>query len=100
MRRFRVVFSKTASRDLQRLASFLRERGAAEARLVEPTLRAAVDTLKRLPFLGRPALGQDDLSLRELLVPFGATGYVLLCRVANGEVRVLAARHQLQGRFQ
>lgn len=100
MKHFRVCFSRAATRDLQRLASFLRDRDSADARLVEPTLRAAVEALKKLPFLGRPARGQSDSSLRELLVPFGAAGYVLLYRVADGEVRVLAARHQLEGQYQ
>ncbi|MFT3712150.1 MAG: type II toxin-antitoxin system RelE/ParE family toxin [Archangium sp.] len=100
MKRYRVLFSRTASRDLQRLAAFLRSRDAADARLVEPTLRAAVEALKRLPFLGRVAANQTDPTLRELLIPFGATGYVLLYRVRTGEIRVLAVRHQLEGQYQ
>ena len=39
---------------------------------------------------------QDPL-LRELLIPFGASGYVALYRILNASrVLVLAVRHQLE----
>lgn len=67
---------------------------------MESGLRDAVEVLRRLPWVGRIAREQDDRTLRELLVPFGSTGYVILYRVGPGAlVSVLAARHQLEERF-
>jgi plasmid stabilization system protein ParE len=70
------------------------------SREAEPAIRDAVEVLKRLPFVGRAARQQNDLTLREVLVPFGSTGYVILYRIGPGRlVSVLAARHQLEERF-
>lgn len=99
MRRHRVRFSKAALVDFERLTAFMRERSVAEAQLVEPALKAAVKALSALPRLGRPARGVNDFSLRELLVPFGRSGYVILYRVTSRGVDVLAARHQLEESF-
>jgi plasmid stabilization system protein ParE len=100
VRRYRVRFARAAQSDLERLAEFLVEQSPERAAEVEVAIRDAVEVLKRLPLVGRPALGQEDLTLRELLVPFGATGFVVLYRVGPGAlVSVLAARHQLEEHF-
>lgn len=72
--------------------------GKSFVRLKHSTMaiRDAVEVLKRLPFAG-PARHQKDASLRELVIPYGRTGYVVLYRVGPGAVvSVLAARHQLE----
>jgi plasmid stabilization system protein ParE len=80
------------------LAEFLSAQGSTED--AERVIRDAVEVLKRLPFAGRPAREQNDPTLRELIVPFGRAGYVVLYRVGPGAlVSVLAARHQLEERF-
>ncbi len=100
MKRYRVRFARAALDDLERLTAFLVGQDSDRAADMEPTVRNAVEVLMRLPFVGRPARQQQDLTLRELLVPFGATGYILLYRVGPGStVSVLAARHQLEERF-
>ncbi|HEV7609005.1 MAG TPA: type II toxin-antitoxin system RelE/ParE family toxin [Steroidobacteraceae bacterium] len=55
-------------------------------------IRSAVDNLAAHPLVGRRIEGD----LRELVISFGATGYIALYRfdVQRGEVRVLALRHQ------
>lgn len=98
MRRYRVRFGRAALEDLARLTEFLVEQGSDDD--AEMAIRDAVEVLKRLPFVGRPAREQEDQTLRELIVPFGRTGYVILYRVGPGaQVSVLAARHQLEERF-
>ncbi len=100
MRRYRLRFARSALDDLVRLTEFLVERSPDFANDAELAIRDAVEVLKRLPFVGRPAPQQGDLTLRELLVPFGTTGYLVLYRVGPGAlVSVLAARHQLEGRY-
>ena len=98
MRRYRVRFARAALEDLAELTEFLIDHGSDDD--PEMAIRDAVEVLKRLPFVGRPAREQDDLTLRELIVPLGRTGYVVLYRVGPGAlVSVLAARHQLEDRF-
>jgi plasmid stabilization system protein ParE len=55
-------------------------------------IESAVNTLASHPLLGR----RVDGDLRELVISFGATGYIALYRfvVQDDTVRVLALRHQ------
>jgi plasmid stabilization system protein ParE len=55
-------------------------------------IQSAVENLSDHPLVGRRVEGD----LRELIISFGATGYVALYRflVLGNEVRVLALRHQ------
>jgi plasmid stabilization system protein ParE len=55
-------------------------------------IESAVNTLASHPLLGR----RVDGALRELVISFGATGYIALYRfvVQDDTVRVLALRHQ------
>ena len=87
-----VVCSASALESLERIAqSSLRENPTA----AENTLRAiqsAIEHLAAHPLVGRRVEGD----LRELVISFGATGYIALYRfvVQRDEVRVLALRHQ------
>ena len=63
-------------------------------------IKAAAETilqqahiLEKFPNAGRPA---DDLEPehRELLVPFGASGYIIVYEVTENTVTVLAVKHQ------
>jgi plasmid stabilization system protein ParE len=98
VKRFRVRFARAALEDLIELTEFLVVRGIEGE--PEATIRDAVEVLKRLPFTGRQAREQDDATLRELIVPFGRAGYVVLYRIGPGPlVSVLAVRHQLEEGF-
>lgn len=98
MRRYEVRFARAALEDLAELTEFLI--GHESSGGPELAIRDVVEVLKRLPFVGRPARQQDDPTLRELVVPFGKTGYVVLYRVGPGAlVSVLAAKHQLDERY-
>ncbi len=91
-------FARAALEDLAELTEFLI--GHESSGGPELAIRDVVEVLKRLPFVGRPARQQDDPTLRELVVPFGKTGYVVLYRVGPGAlVSVLAAKHQLDERY-
>ncbi len=58
-------------------------------------LRAGIATLKSSPFTCREA-GPSPF-LRELLIPFGRSGYVALFEIEDeANVTVLAVRHQLE----
>ena len=63
-----------------------------------PTVRKQAAILKKYPQAGQVA---DDLEpeYRELLVPFGATGYVMIYEVRGDHVVVLAVRHQKEAGY-
>lgn len=95
---FRVRVTPGALEDLQRMYETLFERATTREDLEAALLaRAAVvhglRQLERAPFLYRKA--SDSAFLRELVVPFGRTGYVVLYDIVDAQtVDVLAVRHQ------
>ena len=99
---FRVRLTRGAEADLERLFDFILDRelvrpgGNLElAELVIVAIRAGVATLKTSPFTCRKA-GQSPF-LRELIIPFGHSGYVALVEIiSTAEVVVSAVRHQLE----
>ena len=99
---FRVRLTREAEADLERLFDFVlqRELGRASGsiELAEQALaaiRAGVATLQSSPFTCRKA-GPSPF-LRELIIPFGRSGYVALFEVVGStEVIVGAVRHQLE----
>lgn len=97
---FAVRYSASARDDLARLYEYLLERATTvdDLDLADRALGAiteAVESLKRSPFIYRKA--DDDPFLRELLVPFGSSGYVALFEIEDAAtVTILAVRHQLE----
>ena len=97
---FVVRYSQSARDDLVRLYEYLLDRAttAEDLDLAERALAAitgAVESLKRSPFIYRKA--DVDPFLRELLVPFGSSGYVALFEIEDATtVTILAVRHQLE----
>jgi plasmid stabilization system protein ParE len=96
---FEVQLTPTAESDLERLFDFLLDR----ALTVEDVDRAqaAIDTIRALmqqqlaitPYSFRKA-AQNPVQ-RELIMPFGGTGYVALYEIVSAsKVVVLAVRHQ------
>lgn len=92
-----VRFTPEAEADLIRLYEFILEREAIDWHLAECALAAilqGIRTLERTPFICRKAKASDAF-LRELIIPFGSTGYVALFEIENLDwVTVLAVRHQ------
>ena len=99
---FKVRLTRDAEADLERLFEFLLERELSHdgGNLSLPTqaiaaLRSGIATLKTSPFTCRKA-GQSPF-LRELIVPFGRSGFVALFEIEDeGNVAVLAVRQQLE----
>ena len=99
---FRVRLTREAQDDLERLFDFVLERELArdsgDLALAEQALaaiRSGLATLSTSPFTCRKA-GQSPF-LRELIIPFGRSGYVALFEIEDAaNVVVLAVRHQLE----
>jgi len=99
---FRVRLTREAEADLDRLFDFVLERelerDGGDLSLAEQAvaaIRAGLATLKTSPFTCRKA-GQSPF-LRELIIPFGRSGYVALIEIESAtDVVVVAVRHQLE----
>ncbi|MFT3663713.1 type II toxin-antitoxin system RelE/ParE family toxin [Piscinibacter sp.] len=100
---FKVRLTREADADLARLFDFIVERELARdsggdlslAERAHAAIRAGFATLETSPFTCRKAASSPFL--RELIVPFGRAGYVVLFEIEGAaEVTVVAVRHQLE----
>jgi plasmid stabilization system protein ParE len=89
-----VRFSARAQSDLSRLHAFFFGKDVNAAKRAMLTLREAFRPLTHAPNLGR--LVEDSEDLRELVIDFGASGYLALYRFepALDAVTILAVKHQ------
>jgi plasmid stabilization system protein ParE len=87
-----VVYSAYAVENIERAMQFLREKNPELAVASAAAIRSAVENLTTHPLIGRRVEGD----LRELVISYGATGYIALYRfdIQRDQVRVLALRHQ------
>ena len=96
---YRVVLTAEADEDLLRLFDFLVERelahGGGDLELAQRALDAIKDAFKLLeqfPFTCRKV--GPSAFLRELVIPFGHTGYVALFEILDRQtVAIAAVRH-------
>ena len=96
---FTVRFTSEARADLRRLYHFLATHDRTAARRALVAVRKGVDILRFSPFTCRKASSGSPF-IRELVVPFGQAGYVLLFEVDDeAHVTVLAVRHQRESDF-
>ena len=101
---FQVLWSARARADLLRLHGFLLDRAISPDQLgladeaVDAIEHAAVHHLGRTPFIFRRA--GPSVTTRELIIPFGTTGYVARYEIiSDRRVLVLAVRHQREEDF-
>lgn len=94
----RLIVTTRAVRDLERCRRFLDRKSPAAARRAADAIDRHLSLLESAPEIGRPA---GDPPLRELVIPFGDSGYVALYRYepADNAVYVLAFRHQKEAGF-
>ena len=94
---FKVRFTEDAEADLVRLYEFILVRDETDWTVAERALQAikqAIKSLEQSPFSYRKADTRNPF-LRELVVPFGTSGYVALFEIDNDRsVTILAVRHQ------
>jgi len=91
---YQIRFTKVAREDLKRLYGFLAERDIQAAKHALQAINKAIELLATFPFICRKA-NADSPFLRELLITFGASGYVALFEIEeNNSVTILAVRHQ------
>ena len=95
---YTVLFTREAREDLQRLEDFLVEMALVQGDFDLPgravqAIRGEMRVLETNPYTCRK-VGSDPRE-RELIIPFGRSGYVALFEiVSDNEVVVCALRHQ------
>ena len=89
-----VRLSARAQSDLVRLHTFLANKDINAAKRALLVIRQAFMPLTHAPMMGR--LVEDSDGLRELVIEFGASGYLALYRFepALDAVTILAIKHQ------
>jgi plasmid stabilization system protein ParE len=87
-----VIYSAYAVDNVERAIQFSQESNPDAVTTSAAGIRSAVDNLASHPLIGRRVEGD----LRELVISYGATGYIALYRfdIQRDQVRVLALRHQ------
>lgn len=98
MAAYRVRYTSEARDDLIRLYEFLIDWSEADFALAENALESierCVDQLAFFPYNCRKVLDNNPY-LRELMIPFGRSGYVSMFEIdpINRTVTILAVRHQ------
>ncbi len=88
----KLIVSREAMADLERLCSFLAEANPDAAGRAATTLRGAIRSLDTMPERGRPSKLPNT---RELIVPFSRSAYVVryTYSVKNHEIVVLRVWH-------
>ena len=101
---YAVAFTQGAEDDLMRLYDFLLDRAETLEELdvadeaVKVIRQAALSHLSTTPYSYRKVGARS--TLRELIIPFGTTGYILRFDIRSPElVLVIGARHQREEDF-
>lgn len=91
---YQIRYTRAAREDLQRLFAFLLEQDLQAAERALQTIEKSMALLVDFPFTCRKVL-PDNSFLRELVISFGASGYVALFEIEDSRtITILAVRHQ------
>jgi len=91
----KIVYHDQVFVDFERICAFLLENGGSASELARVSIVPSLETLCVSPFMGR-SVGMNQ---RELVISFGKTGYIAVCRVRLNlkRVEILALRRQREG---
>jgi len=95
----RVIVTEAAGQGLERCRHFLATKNPQASSRAGQTIKQQLLLLETEPKIGRPI--DDPPELRELIIPFGDSGYVALYRyeIDADSVYVLAFRHQKEAGY-
>lgn len=94
-----VIITEAALSGLSRCRNFLLDKAPEAAQRAAASIQKHFLLLETSPQIGRPF---DEIpELRELLIPFGSSGYVALYRydMNSNTVYILAFRHQKEAGY-
>ena len=91
---FSVRYTKNAREDIKTLYKFLLNQDVEAAKRAFGAISKITEFLQEFPFSCRKVDEQNPF-LREVIIPFGSSGYVALFEIENSNtVTILAVRHQ------
>ncbi len=91
---FRLRYTAEFHEDLDRITDFLIDYDPDLAERAIIAIDKALTILEDFPLIAR-AVSVDQPMLRELVIPFGSSGYVVLFRIDGKDaISVAAIRHQ------
>jgi plasmid stabilization system protein ParE len=91
---YQVRYTRAAKEDMVLLYDFLLEKDISAARKALDAIQKGIEFLQDFPFTCRKVVPENPL-LREMIISFGARGYVVLFEIEdNKTVTILAMRHQ------
>lgn len=95
----RVIFTPAASRGLHRCRALLQDKNPIASRRAADAIQRQLHYLAAYPESGRPYLRAPRW--REMLIPFGESGYIVLYDydAIEGVVYLLAFRHQREAGY-
>lgn len=94
----RLIWSRQALLDVQRLYRFLAVKNIDAAKRAIKTVRQGVKVLGHQSGIGRPIEDMAD-EFREWMIDFGDSGYIVRYRIDADAVTILAVRHQKEVGF-
>jgi len=94
---WKLVWLDSAVEDLFRLRDFLAKENNAVSKRVASLIKESVNRLSEFPLVGRPVADLPDY--RDLLIRFGAGGYVVRYRVYADSVYIVHMRHYRENSF-
>ncbi len=83
--------------DLLRLKEFISQHNQEAARRAVRLIKAAVMQIATHPRIGKPVEG--FLDYHEIVIPFGASGYVVRYRIKKDTVLIIAVKHGKEAGF-
>lgn len=94
----RLIWTADALEGLVKIHRFLAEKDARAAAKALDAIRKGANVLRHFPQAGRPA---EDLEPehRELLIPFGVSGYAIFYEAIDDSVCILAVKHQKEAGY-
>ncbi|MDR0827609.1 MAG: type II toxin-antitoxin system RelE/ParE family toxin [Desulfovibrio sp.] len=93
-----VNWTENAIAGLERVWLFLAEKNEEAAKAALKSIREKALLLEEFPNAGRPAEDFDP-EYRELLIPFGGAGYILIYEVVGDFVCIMALKHQKEAGY-
>ena len=95
----RIIITRTAQRDLERLRQSLQKKNPDASRRAAKAVKESIARISEQPEAHRPVL--DMMFHREVIIPFGNTGYIARYYFKPGieDIIVLRVKHQRENEF-
>lgn len=93
----RLIITDQAQQGLEMCRQFLTDKNPLAAQKAARAISEQFSLLLTQPHMGRPYA--DTPELRELLIPFGAAGYIALYRLDGADIIILAFRHMKEAGY-